>query len=205
MRVVTQRKLFLRSVRIMRNALLFFERMLPEPILHALATSPFGAIRISRQQMTVFALTSVALAIGFAFAHSTDKGALGFAHGFIGFVLVLFSLFKLAHPLKFLNSFATYDSIATYWRGYAFIIIAAELMLGVAFLSFWQPAPTYMLCVMISASALLGLAATMKEENDPVITYGPSRILGVTPRFAATLEHGVIGSASLILLLTGSF
>lgn len=78
-------------------------------------------------------------------------------HGWMGGVLVVFSLFKLFDISAFAADFAKYDLLAmrvrAYGRAYPFI----ELGLGIAFLSFWQPQVTYAITILVFGFGLIGV------------------------------------------------
>ena len=82
-------------------------------------------------------------------------------HGWMGGVLVIFSLFKLFDIPAFAADFAKYDLLAmrirAYGRAYPFI----ELGLGIAFLSFWQPQVTYSITILVFGFGLIGVSRAL--------------------------------------------
>ena len=60
-------------------------------------------------------------------------------HDFMGFFLVVFSMFKFFNLEGFADGFHMYDLLAKPFRPYAYIYPFIELALGLGYLAHWQP------------------------------------------------------------------
>lgn len=80
-----------------------------------------------------------------------------FMHGFMGLFFVTFAMFKFFDLKGFADGFSTYDLLAARWRGYAYAYPVIELMLGLAYLSFWHPNVTYLLTVIVMGVSAVGV------------------------------------------------
>ena len=64
-------------------------------------------------------------------------------HDFMGFFLVVFSMFKLFDLEGFADGFQMYDPLARPIRPYAYLYPFVELGLGLGYLAHWQPHVIY--------------------------------------------------------------
>src|SRR2546430_1143788 len=64
-------------------------------------------------------------------------------HDFMGFFLIVFSMFKLFDLEGFADGFQMYDLLAKPVRVYAYLYPIIELALGLGYLAHWQPRLIY--------------------------------------------------------------
>src|SRR6266481_465968 len=78
-------------------------------------------------------------------------------HDFMGFFLVVFSMFKFFDMEGFANGFQMYDLLAKRFRPYARIYPFIELALGLGYLSHWRPMLIYATTVVILVFGSIGV------------------------------------------------
>src|SRR5438876_234184 len=79
-------------------------------------------------------------------------------HDFMGFFLVVFSMFKFFDMEGFADGFQMYDLLAKPFRPYAYIYPFIELCLGLGYLSHWQPTMiTYTATIIVMVFGSLGV------------------------------------------------
>lgn len=62
-----------------------------------------------------------------------------YTYFFMGYFFIFLSLFKFFDLEGFAHGFSTYDLIAKQFKGYGYIYPFIEFLLGVAYLSLWNP------------------------------------------------------------------
>src|SRR5438874_10074004 len=77
-------------------------------------------------------------------------------HDFMGFFLVVFSMFKFFNMEGFADGFQMYDLLAKPIRAYAYIYPFIELGLGLGYLAHWQPKLIYSATVSVMIFGALG-------------------------------------------------
>lgn len=87
-------------------------------------------------------------------------------HYFMGIFLVIFSMLKLFHPADFADGFRMYDIIAKRWNIYAYCYPLIELLLGLAFLSFFLPIITYLITIIILTIGAIGVINGLRQGLD---------------------------------------
>ncbi len=87
-------------------------------------------------------------------------------HYFMGIFLVIFSTLKLFHPLDFADGFEMYDIIAKRSRIYAYCYPLIELLLGLAYLSFFLPILTYLITIIILTIGAIGVIKGLQQGLD---------------------------------------
>ena len=111
----------------------------------------------------------VMLACGTACARQAsydDWNWVSWMHDFMGFILVVFSMFKFFNLEGFADGFQMYDLLAKRLRPYAYIYPFIELALGLGYLSHWQPIAIYMTTVIVMAFGSLGVIVALRKGLD---------------------------------------
>jgi hypothetical protein len=76
---------------------------------------------------------------------------------FMGFLMVVFSTFKLFDLEGYADVFQKYDLFAKAFRTYAYVYPFIELGLGLGYLSHWQPKAIYAATVIVLGFGSLGV------------------------------------------------
>jgi hypothetical protein len=87
-------------------------------------------------------------------------------HDFMGFFLVVFSMFKLFDLEGFADGFQMYDLLAKPVRAYAYLYPFIELALGLSYLAHWQPKLIYLITVIVMTLGALGVIRAMTKRLD---------------------------------------
>ncbi|MEX1049672.1 MAG: YHS domain-containing protein [Akkermansiaceae bacterium] len=87
-------------------------------------------------------------------------------HDFMGFFLVMFSMFKFFDLDGFADGFQMYDLLAKPVRGYAYIYPFLELGLGLGYLSQWQPVFIYTSTIVLMGFGSLGVLRALSKGLD---------------------------------------
>jgi len=87
-------------------------------------------------------------------------------HDWMGFFLVVFSMFKFFDLPGFADGFGMYDLLAKRTRAYAYIYPFIELALGLGFLSRWNPAAIYSATIVVMVFGALGVVSALKKGLD---------------------------------------
>jgi hypothetical protein len=84
----------------------------------------------------------------------------------MGFLLVIFSMFKFFDLRGFADGFQMYDLLAKRVRAYAFIYPFIELGLALGYLARWQLPLVYGLTIGVMAFGALGVIAALRHKLD---------------------------------------
>lgn len=87
-------------------------------------------------------------------------------HDFMGFFLVVFSMFKFFDLPGFADGFQMYDLLAKPLRPYAFVYPFIELGLGLAYLARWNPLVTYSVTIAVMLWGAAGVLLALKKGLD---------------------------------------
>ena len=87
-------------------------------------------------------------------------------HDFMGFFLVVFSMFKFFNMEGFADGFQMYDLLAKPFRPYAYVYPFIELTLGLGYLSHWHPAGIYIATVIVMVFGSLGVINALRKGLD---------------------------------------
>jgi hypothetical protein len=87
-------------------------------------------------------------------------------HDFMGFFLVVFSLFKFFDLSGFADGFQMYDLLAKPWRPYAYAYPFIELGLGLGYLAQWQLPFIYGATVVVMTFGALGVIRALQRGLD---------------------------------------
>jgi hypothetical protein len=122
-------------------------------------------------------------------------------HDFMGFFLVIFSMFKFFDLPGFADGFQMYDLLARRVRLYAYIYPFIELFLGLAYLSEWKLEITYVVAICVMVFGAIGvLWALQKKLNVHCACMG--NILKVPLSTVALAEDlGMAAMAGVMLAL----
>jgi hypothetical protein len=111
----------------------------------------------------------VVLTMAAAAARSAALGqwnAMEWMHDFMGFFLVVFSMFKFFDMPGFADGFQMYDLLAKPFRPYAFVYPFIELGLGLAYLARWNPVVTYSVTIGVMLWGAAGVLLALKKGLD---------------------------------------
>lgn len=114
----------------------------------------------------LISLIIVSILAAFALNWQTGGGMQVWMHYFMGVFLLIFSTLKLFHPGDFADGFEMYDIIAKRSRIYAYCYPLIELMLGLAFLSFFLPILTYLVTIAILSIGAVGVVQALQKGLD---------------------------------------
>ena len=87
-------------------------------------------------------------------------------HDFMGFFLVVFSMFKLFDLEGFADGFQMYDLLAKPFRPYSYIYPFIELGLGLGYLSHSKPTAIYGATVVVMVFGSLGVFNALRKGLD---------------------------------------
>lgn len=123
----------------------------------------------------------------------------GWMHDFMGFFLVIFSMFKFFDLEGFADGFQMYDLLAKPFRPYAFVYPFLELGLGLAYLARWQPVFVYGATVVLMLFGALGvLRGVLKGLDLECACMGT--VLRVPLSTVALLEDGGMALMAGVML-----
>lgn len=115
--------------------------------------------------LVIIALTLLAAsAKQVAYGESWDGRS--WMHDFMGFFLVVFSLFKFFDLSGFADGFQMYDLLAKPFRPYAMVYPFIELGLGLAYLAAWQLSFVYGATVLVMIFGSLGVLRALRKGLD---------------------------------------
>ena len=87
-------------------------------------------------------------------------------HDFMGFFLIVFSMFKFFDLPGFADGFQMYDLLAKPLRTYAFVYPCIELALGLGYLAHWQPHAIYIATIVVMIFGSLGVLNALRKGLD---------------------------------------
>ncbi len=135
----------------------------------------------------------------YAYAESWDW--MGWMHDFMGFFLVVFSMFKFFNMEGFSDGFQMYDLLAKPFRPYAYIYPFIELGLGLGYLAHWQPTVIYTATIVVMLFGSLGVFRALAKGLD-LNCACMGTVLKVPLSTVALLEDlGMAAMAGAMLLL----
>ena len=122
-------------------------------------------------------------------------------HDFMGFFLVVFSMFKFFDLEGFADGFQMYDLLAKSLRPYAYLYPFIELGLGLGYLARWQPKLIYVATLAVMVFGALGvIRALMKGLDIECACMGT--VLSVPLSTVALVEDlGMAAMAAVMLLI----
>jgi YHS domain-containing protein len=87
-------------------------------------------------------------------------------HDFMGFFLVVFSMFKFFNLEGFADGFQMYDLLAKPFRFYALLYPFIELALGLGYLAQWRPDTVYTATIVVMGFGALGVCNALRKGLD---------------------------------------
>lgn len=111
----------------------------------------------------------VALTILCACAKQVAYGSwqwMSWMHDFMGFFLVIFSMFKFFDMEGFADGFQMYDLLAKPFRPYAYVYPFIELGLGLGYLSHWEPKFIYGATFIVMIFGSIGIFRALIKGLD---------------------------------------
>ncbi len=148
--------------------------------------------------VTVSVLAALAKQIDYAAAWNGRR----WMHDFMGYFLVAFAMVKLFDLKAFAAGFAKYDLLAAISRHYAMAYPFLELVLGLGYLSMWQPTVVYVATIVLLGFGSLGVLNAMRQGkkltcacmgetlNVPLSNVTLTEDLGMAAMAAAMLFSG---------------
>ncbi len=160
--------------------------------------------RGSRWQDYVPLMVIVALMLLSACAKQFAYGEwnwMSWMHDFMGFFLVVFSMFKFFHMEGFANGFQMYDLLAKPFRPYAYIYPFIELCLGLGYLSHWQPTMVYAATIIVMIFGSIGVFRALFKGLD-IECACMGTVLHVPLSTVALIEDlGMAGMAAMMIII----
>lgn len=115
--------------------------------------------------LLVIILLTLLAAVAKQFAYSYWNWMRGM-HDFMGFFLVIFSMFKFFDLRGFADGFQKYDLLAKAFRPYAFAYPFLELTLGLGFLSVLQLTTVYTATLILFTFSSIGVIKALLQGLD---------------------------------------
>jgi copper chaperone CopZ len=84
---------------------------------------------------------------------------------FMGGFFLVFSFFKLLNLKGFAESYATYDILAKRWQGYGYLYAFIELMLGLAYITGFNPLVTNAVTLTVMSISLIGVLESLLNKR----------------------------------------
>jgi len=120
-------------------------------------------IQTYKPLLLVFAfIASIACLTSFANNHFI--GQLWMNHFMAGFFIV-FSFFKFLDIRAFADSYAMYDVIAKQWKGYGYLYPFIELLLGIAYLTAFNPILTNSITIVVMSISSIGVMQSVVRKQ----------------------------------------
>ncbi len=115
--------------------------------------------------MVIIALALLA-ASAKQFHYGSGWDVMTWGHDFMGFFLVIFSMFKFFNLEGFADGFQMYDLLAKPFRPYAYLYPFLELGLGLGYLAHWQPTIIYIATIGLMVFGALGVIRALTKGLD---------------------------------------
>jgi len=117
--------------------------------------------------LVIIALTLLAAcAKQYAYLGGTGWDWMRWMHDFMGFFLIVFSMFKFFNLEGFADGFQMYDLLAKPLRAYAYVYPFIELALGLGYLSHWRPNVVYTATIVVMLFGSLGVLNALRKGLD---------------------------------------
>ncbi|MEO7922213.1 MAG: MauE/DoxX family redox-associated membrane protein [Chitinophagaceae bacterium] len=122
------------------------------------------------------------------------------SHFMAGFFLV-FSFFKLLNLKGFAESYAMYDIVAKKWSGWGYVYAFAELALGLAFLSGYNPLVTNAITFVLMTISIVGvLQSVLNKRKIKCACLGD--VFNLPMSTITIIEDALMIAMSALMLLT---
>ena len=86
-------------------------------------------------------------------------------NNFMGAFFLTFSFFKMLDVKAFAESYASYDIIAKRWMGYGYLYAFIELVLGVAFITGFNPVLTNAVTFIVMSISIVGVLQSVFNKR----------------------------------------
>ena len=96
---------------------------------------------------------------------SNGPGWMSWMHNFMAGFFLVFAFFKLLDLKGFAENYASYDIISKRWMGWGYIYPFIELLLGIAFLTWFSPLLTNGLTFVIMSISIIGVLQTVLNKK----------------------------------------
>ncbi len=122
------------------------------------------------------------------------------SHFMAGFFLV-FSFFKLLNLKGFAESYSMYDIVAKRWSGWGYLYAFIELLLGIAFLSAFNPLLTNAVTFVVMSVSIVGvLQSVLNKRKIKCACLGD--VFNLPMSTITIIEDALMIGMSAVMLLT---
>lgn len=91
--------------------------------------------------------------------------AMHWMNNFMGAFFLTFSFFKLLDVKAFAESYSSYDIIAKHWLGYGYVYAFIELVLGIAFITNFNPLLTNAITLVVMIVSIIGVLQSVLNKR----------------------------------------
>jgi len=84
---------------------------------------------------------------------------------FMGAFFLAFSFFKMLDVKSFAESYAMYDIIAMKWNGWGYVYVFVELMLGIAYITHFDPVITNSATILVMGVSIIGVINSVLDKR----------------------------------------
>lgn len=152
--------------------------------------------------LPLLVIVALSMAAATARVASSDLWhAMDWMHDFMGFFLVVFSMFKFFDLSGFADGFQMYDLLAKPFRPYAYVYPFIELGLGLAYLARWNPVVTYSVTIAVMLWGAAGVLLALRKGLD-LNCACMGTVLKVPLSTVALVEDLGMAAMALAMLLT---
>jgi copper chaperone CopZ len=92
-------------------------------------------------------------------------GIMSWMQNFMGGFFIVFSFFKFLNLDGFAGSYAMYDIVAKKWRTWGYIYAFVELLLGLAFITGFNPLLTNLLTFIVMSVSIIGVVQSVINKR----------------------------------------
>lgn len=152
-------------------------------------------------------LVIIALCILAATARTSADGAagsMGWMHDFMGFFLLIFSMFKFFDLEGFADGFSMYDLLAGKFRPYAYLYPFLELGLGLGYLARFQPMVIYSATVILMLFGAMGVVIALRKGLDLECACLGTTLKVPLSTVALLEDIGMAGMALVMIVIAAS-
>jgi copper chaperone CopZ len=112
-----------------------------------------------------------------------------------------FSFFKFLDLKGFATSYSSYDLVAVKWQGYGYIYPFIELLLGIAYITHWEPFITNSVTAVVMAVSSLGVInSLLKRRNIQCACLGT--VFNLPMSNVTLIEDGVMFLMAVAMLFS---
>lgn len=122
-------------------------------------------------------------------------------HDFMGFFLVVFSMFKFFNLEGFADGFHMYDLLAKPFRPYGYVYPFIDLGLGLGYLSLWQPSTIYIATIIVMSFGALGVLNALRKGLDVNCACMGTVLKVPLSTVALTEDLGMVAMAAAMLMM----